>query len=498
MQAAQTYDDWYRILPTAGALAHFLQDMHQPMHLTQYYNGNPSSGLHAKYEGGQFEDGTVSRYPELRAAITPVAPVSYGNGPGFINALFNRIPTDYNKNVLINNANTVANAAGSGAVYFDTLWGNTKTFTKDSFNHSAGVIASAFYTAYVNAGSPAIPEATFFATSAAENSTITTSGPITDYTNQDFFYVRGGSLLGRYGVVRFDMRKSRRSSTRFMARTAGRLTMSLALESNSSSSGSLKVFYSQDDTTNIQAGSRSLRRQRCAARDQYRQPTPLLQFAVPSKPTFTITALTRLRRKSSTGRPCKTTFSTARRSHWVVAREHPAVSPITTGARTFAGSLRACDGAGTIKPWPGGDCRCESDAAQLAGVEETLAGSCLVAGVLAVAHAAHAGRGWFAFRGEARFGFGFVELEFLCAVVIEKEHLLEVIDDALVIEDEARVAVGEEAVAGPIVAADGNADVVNDDSLGVRVPQLTHVGSLMFISFISLIVLAAPWSARSS
>jgi hypothetical protein len=39
MQTAVTYDDWYRILPTAGALAHYLQDMPQPMHLTDFHDG---------------------------------------------------------------------------------------------------------------------------------------------------------------------------------------------------------------------------------------------------------------------------------------------------------------------------------------------------------------------------------------------------------------------------------------------------------------------------
>src|ERR1043166_2614721 len=119
--------------------------------------------------------------------MTPVSPTNYGNGTGFINALFGRIPTDYDKNALINSANTTAHAAGSGAVYFDSLWNSTKGFTKDSFQDAAATVASAFYAEEKNAGSPAIPTATFFTTPAMENSTITLTGPVGDYTNQDFF-----------------------------------------------------------------------------------------------------------------------------------------------------------------------------------------------------------------------------------------------------------------------------------------------------------------------
>jgi hypothetical protein len=294
MQAAVTYDDWYRMLPTAGALAHYLQDMHQPMHLTQFYQGMPASGLHGRYEGGQFEDGSVWRYPELKAAMTPVPAPYYGPGAGFITALFNRIPTDFDKNVIINNAHTTALAAGpvASVPYYDSLWEDTKAITKDSFHDAAVVIAGAFNTAYINAGSPAIPEATFFATSASENSTITETGPVTTFHNQDFFEVRGPSSASRrYGVVRFDMARIKSQfDDRYGVGEWAVDNVALAVESNGPSIGSLKIFFAPNDSMNIQVGSSLVFADNAVplgidpAID-----TPLLQYALSATPTFTIT-----------------------------------------------------------------------------------------------------------------------------------------------------------------------------------------------------------------
>ena len=289
MQTAQTYDDWYRLLPTAGALAHYLEDMHQPMHLTANYN---PGGLHQRYEGGQFEDGSVWRYPELIASMTPVSPTYYGNGSGFINALFNRIPTDYDKNVTIRNADSAASVLGTGSVaYYDSLWNQTKDLTKDSVQHAAGTVASAFYTAYVNAGSPAIPQATLYATSAAQNSTITSTGPILDYTNQDFFQVRGSTAGSPcYGVIRFDLSTIKAQyDARFGEGNWLIDDVALATEISSVGTSSLKVYFSPDDTTNIGAGS-ILRFGDGAAplSVSLANDIPLLQYAVTSTPQFTI------------------------------------------------------------------------------------------------------------------------------------------------------------------------------------------------------------------
>jgi hypothetical protein len=294
MQAATTYEDWYHLLPTAGALAHYIEDMHQPMHLTKDYDGIPSSGLHANYEGGQFEDGSVRRYPELFASMTPVAPTYYGPtaGAGFITNVFNRIPTDYDKNVLIRNANTTANGAGlAGSVaYYDSLWNQTKGFTKNSFQDAAAVIGSALYTAYVNASSKPIPQATFYAAPAKEQSTITTSGPITNYFNEDYFQVGGSDRGSRYGVARFDMAAIKaKYDARYGPGQWSIDNVAFTVEANTSSQdGALALYYSADDLTNIQPGS-VLRYSDGGAPlgVNFATDTPLLQYTIVPRSPFT-------------------------------------------------------------------------------------------------------------------------------------------------------------------------------------------------------------------
>lgn len=280
MLAATTYTDWYNLLPTAGAIAHYIQDLHQPMHLTTNYN---PGGLHGRYEGGQFENGSIVRYPELLASITPVTPTNYGptSGAGFINRLFSRIPTDYDKNQLIRNADTAAQNAGDvdSVAYYDSLYSQTQELTKDSFQDAADVIASALYTAYFNAGSPAIPQSTFYATPAKEQSTITAFGPVSNYTNQDFFAVD----QSEYGVARFSTSAIKAEcDARFGPGHWAIDNVALTLENTSSNNTTtIKVFYSANDSTNIQRGGvLNLSDNGAPLGVNFTTDTPLLQYTV--------------------------------------------------------------------------------------------------------------------------------------------------------------------------------------------------------------------------
>src|SRR5262249_50745853 len=61
---------------------------------------------------------------------------------------------------------------------------------------------------------------------------------------------------------------------------------------------------------------------------------------------------------------------------------------------------------------------------------------------------------------------------------IEEEKLCEVVDDFPVLEDEAGIAVLHEAFARPVVAADNDPVVINDDPLGVRIGQYSNIGQV--------------------
>lgn len=255
MQSATTYRNWYDLLTTAASLSHYLQDMHNPMHLTQNYN---PGGLHGYYEGGQFENGSVSRYPELQAAIVPTAPVYYGTAASgnFVRSLFNNIPASYDLNTPILTADTAARRASSNLInttYYDSLWASTNTFTKQQFSNASAVVANAIYTAYVNAGSPTIPAPTFYATAATENSTITSTGEVKNFTNEDYFSVTGRSS---YGVVRFDLSDIKaRYDAQYGIGNWTVDTVALALQVNSVISGATAVYLAPNDQLNIQSNT---------------------------------------------------------------------------------------------------------------------------------------------------------------------------------------------------------------------------------------------------
>jgi hypothetical protein len=189
--------------------------------------------------------------------MTSVAPTYYGpaSGSGFITQVFNRIPTDYDKIQSLLSADAVAKTAGpaDSVAYYDSLYSHTKAVTEDSFQDAANVIGSALYTAYVNAGSPKIPQATFYATPAKEQSTIIASGPRPGFENQDFFAV-GQNI---YGVARFSTSAIKAQyDARFGPGHWAIDNVALTLETHgANAAGKIDVFYSADDSANIQSGS---------------------------------------------------------------------------------------------------------------------------------------------------------------------------------------------------------------------------------------------------
>jgi hypothetical protein len=146
-------------------------------------------------------------------------------------------------------------------------------------------------TAYINAGSPAIPAATFFTAPAGENSTITPTGPVAGFNNQDFFAVGGADRFSNsYGVARFDMAHIKQQfDQRYGAGNWVVDNVALAVETNGSSCGSIRVFLATNDGLNIQQGS-ALRftDNGVPLGVDISTATPLLDFAVPIKTKYTI------------------------------------------------------------------------------------------------------------------------------------------------------------------------------------------------------------------
>lgn len=157
MRSAKTTQDWINLLSTAGALAHFAEDLHNPMHLAKNYNGQLTgqTGLHSRYEGDMLSTPS-SRYAQL----APVAnPAGCRYLTSVIDATFDEINVDYPYNSSILSGDLAARAKDShyGTTYYNAMWNSCGAFTIQLFQAASERVASVWYTAWVDAGSPIPP-----------------------------------------------------------------------------------------------------------------------------------------------------------------------------------------------------------------------------------------------------------------------------------------------------------------------------------------------------
>jgi hypothetical protein len=142
--------DWNTVYQTASDLGHYVGDAHQPLHNTVNYNGQltGNNGIHSRYETTMIN----AHQGELLIASD--------------SAMYIDFPLEYvfsfvlHSNSLIDSifiADDSAKALSNGNyndTYYNELWNRTKNFTKEQFQTATFDLASLFYTAWVNAGSP--------------------------------------------------------------------------------------------------------------------------------------------------------------------------------------------------------------------------------------------------------------------------------------------------------------------------------------------------------
>lgn len=149
MATAATPADWQDLLPAAAAMAHYIEDLHQPLHLTRNYDGQytGNSGIHARYEGQ-----LISRH--FADLVVQPAEAAYLASP--IDFAFDGIDDHYGHVAEIMAADSLARQAGAigSTAYYDALWNETGAFTEVLFQQASEAVASSWYTAWINAGSP--------------------------------------------------------------------------------------------------------------------------------------------------------------------------------------------------------------------------------------------------------------------------------------------------------------------------------------------------------
>jgi len=154
MVAAFADGNWTAAVAAAGDIGHYAGDLHQPLHLTTNFDGQESgqSGVHSRYESRM-----TGRH---MAEFTPFpGAASLLSNP--LERVFDWIGTTYpGVNRILAADRAAKNAAGgstSSDAYYNVLW---EEIGQDTWYWIGGAsldIAALWYTAWVEAGSPALP-----------------------------------------------------------------------------------------------------------------------------------------------------------------------------------------------------------------------------------------------------------------------------------------------------------------------------------------------------
>jgi hypothetical protein len=144
---------WSAAALTIADLCHYLGDANQPLHCTKNYDGQLSgnSGIHSRYESSM-----ISTY--LGQLHTSPMAVAYYPSP--VDGAFDVIAASWAGVSPILTADNTAKAASGGsynATYYASLWNSTHALTQARLDTASVMTASYVYTAWMNAGEPAVP-----------------------------------------------------------------------------------------------------------------------------------------------------------------------------------------------------------------------------------------------------------------------------------------------------------------------------------------------------
>lgn len=134
-------------------LAHYVGDAHQPMHTTVNYNGQltEQKGVHARYEIEMI----AKNYAELVSRLHPANGIPIKNLKDFT---FNIISESNSLLPVVMTADKTASEISHkefNADYYRLMWFYTQYVTVDAFNKASERLASIYYSAWIQAGSPA-------------------------------------------------------------------------------------------------------------------------------------------------------------------------------------------------------------------------------------------------------------------------------------------------------------------------------------------------------
>jgi hypothetical protein len=164
---------WSDAATTIADLCHYVGDACQPLHCTRNYDGQFSgnNGIHSRYE-------TTMMSSHIGELTTPVTPVTYYPNP--VDAMFDIIDDSWAGVSVVLDADNIARAASGGSfnsTYYASLWSSTQSMTRNRINIAAVATASFVYTAWNNAGQPAVPGSTVDVPAVRASGSYLVAGP---------------------------------------------------------------------------------------------------------------------------------------------------------------------------------------------------------------------------------------------------------------------------------------------------------------------------------
>ncbi len=153
---AMASNDWVSATRYAAALGHYVGDGHQPLHLTEHYDGSPGpdgKGIHMRWE---------ERMPFFywKAEMLKPKRARYLDDPW--NAVLRQLAQAHDRFRDIYKADyeatRLADEDVESAEYYRAMWKRTGDLFTEQVSAAVTDLSSLWYTAWVNAGKPAIPK----------------------------------------------------------------------------------------------------------------------------------------------------------------------------------------------------------------------------------------------------------------------------------------------------------------------------------------------------
>lgn len=156
MTAALRTNDWLWAARCGATMGHYVADLHMPLHCTRNYNGDDTgqSGIHLRWESDMAK--AFFRPDQMRPD-----PAVYLENP--FSAVLDWIAHSAALVPEVLKADVIAKRSANGRVdtegYYRKLWDLTGDLVVQQLEAATTHLASLWYTAWVDAGKPAIPAA---------------------------------------------------------------------------------------------------------------------------------------------------------------------------------------------------------------------------------------------------------------------------------------------------------------------------------------------------